>query len=46
VVTTVEQGFTTHFAVNDLVIYNAATGSQISDLPYSGYWFPSLPVFH
>jgi hypothetical protein len=46
VVTTVEQGFTTHFAVNDLVIYNAVTGSQISDLPYSGYWFPSLPVFH
>ncbi|OQP38676.1 hypothetical protein A4H97_18330 [Niastella yeongjuensis] len=46
VVTTVEQGFTTHFSVNDLVIYNAATGSQISDLPYSGYWFPSIAVFH
>ena len=46
VVTTVEQGFTTHFSVNDLVIYDAATGSQISDLGYSGYWFPALPVFH
>lgn len=46
VVTTVEQGFTTHFAVNDLVIYDAASGSQLSDLAYNGYWFPSLPVFH
>jgi len=46
VVTTVEQGLTTHYAVNDLVIYDATTGSQISDLPYNGYWFPSIAVFH
>jgi hypothetical protein len=46
VVTTVESGGTTHYAVNDLVIYNATTGALISDLPYSGYWFTSLMVFH
>jgi hypothetical protein len=46
VATTVEQGLTVHYSVNDLVIYDAATGSQLSDLPYDNYWFPSLPVFH
>jgi len=46
VVTTVQSGGTTHYATNDLVIYNATTGAQISDLPYSGYWFPSITVFH
>ena len=46
VVTTVEQGLTVHYSVNDLVIYDAATGSQISDLAYDNFWFPSLPVFH
>ena len=46
VVTTVESGFTTHYSVNDLDIYNAGTGALISDLAYSGYWFPALPVFH
>ena len=46
VVTTVQSGGTTNYSVNDLVIYNAATGALISDLSYSGYWFPSLVVFH
>jgi len=46
VVTTVQSGGTTHYSVNDLVIYNATTGAQISDLPYSGFWFPSIMVFH
>jgi hypothetical protein len=46
VVTTVQSGFTTHFSVNDLDIYNAGTGALISDLGYTGYWFPAIPVFH
>ena len=46
VVTTVESGFTTHYSVNDLRFYNASTGAFVSHLAYSGYWFPSLAVFH
>lgn len=46
VVTTVESGFTTHYSVNDLRFYNASTGVFVSHYAYSGYWFPSLSVFH
>ena len=46
VVTTVQSGGLNNYSVNDLVIYNATTGAQISDLAYSGFWFPSIAVFH
>ena len=46
VVTTVQSGGTTHYSVNDLDIYNAGTGALITDLDYTGYWFPAIPVFH
>jgi hypothetical protein len=46
VVTTVQSGFGSNFSVNDLDIYNAGTGALNSDLGYSGFWFPAIPVFH
>lgn len=46
VVTTVQSGGLNNYSVNDLVIYNATSGTQLSDLAYSGFWFPAVPVFH
>ena len=46
VVTTVQSGGLNNYSINDLVIYDATSGTQLSDLPYSGFWFPSLMVFH
>ena len=46
VVTTVQSGFGNNFSVNDLDVYNAGTGALNSDLGYSGFWFPAIPVFH
>jgi len=46
IVTTVQSGFGTNYGVNDLVFYNAGTGALVSDLGYSGYYFPAIPVFH
>jgi hypothetical protein len=46
IVTTVKSGFGTNYSVNDLDIYNAGTGALISDLGYTGYYFPAVPVFH
>ena len=46
VVTTVKSGFGQNYSTNDLDIYNAGTGALISDLGYTGFWFPAIPVFH
>jgi hypothetical protein len=46
IVCTVHSGFTTNYSFNDLVIYNAATGVQVKDIAYNGYYFPSIAVFH
>jgi uncharacterized protein DUF5074 len=46
VVTTVKSGFGTNYSVNDLDIYNAGTGALITDLGYTGYYFPAILVFH
>jgi hypothetical protein len=46
VVTTVQSGFGTNFAINDLNFYDAATGALKKDLAYSGYYFPAILVFH
>ena len=46
IVNTVHSGFTTNFSFNDLCFYNASTGSLINDIAYTGYYFPSIAVFH
>ncbi|WP_183561412.1 DUF5074 domain-containing protein [Mucilaginibacter sp. SP1R1] len=46
IVNTVHSGFTTNFSFNDLVFYNASSGAQINDIAYTGYYFPSVAVFH
>jgi hypothetical protein len=46
IVNTVHSGFTTNFSFNDLCFYNASTGTQINDIAYTGYYFPSIAVFH
>lgn len=44
-VTTVKSGFGVNYGVNDLYFYDL-TGAQVSDLSYSGYYFPAILVFH
>jgi hypothetical protein len=46
VVTTVQSGYGANFAVNDLDFYDGSSAVLQTDLPYSGYFFPSTPVFH
>ncbi|HEY8930303.1 MAG TPA: DUF5074 domain-containing protein [Mucilaginibacter sp.] len=46
VVNTVKSGFGNNYSTNDLDFYNATTGALISDLPFSGFYFPALVVFH
>ncbi|MGF7039213.1 DUF5074 domain-containing protein [Mucilaginibacter lappiensis] len=46
IINTVHSGFTTNFSFNDLVFYNAATGAQINDIAFTGYYFPAVAVFH
>ena len=42
-VTTVESGFGTHFAANNLYFYSTS-GALARNLSYSGYYFPATPV--
>ena len=46
IVNTVHSGFTTNYGFNDLCFYNASTGALINDIAYTGYFFPSIAVFH
>ena len=46
VVSTVESGYGTHYSVNDLNFYSPADGTQIKDIPYTGYFFPAMAFFH
>jgi len=46
VVNTVQSGFGNNYSVNDLDFYNSTTGALISDLPFSGFYFPATVVFH
>lgn len=46
VVSTVETGYGTHYSANDLDFYDPSTGSILKDVPYSGYYFPAVTVFH
>jgi hypothetical protein len=44
VVTTVHTGY--DFADNDLIFYDAVSGSLQKDLAFTGSYFPAEPVFH
>ncbi|QJB34070.1 DUF5074 domain-containing protein [Chitinophaga oryzae] len=46
VATGVEPGYGTHFEKNTLFIYNASTGAVVKSIPYTGYFFPAIPVFN
>jgi hypothetical protein len=46
VVTTVASGYGSNYAINDLDTYDAGTGTLKNDFSYSGYYFPSTPIFH
>ena len=45
-VNTVESGYGTHYAVNDLDFYDVSSGALVKDIPFSGYYFPATYVFH
>jgi Domain of unknown function (DUF5074)/PKD-like domain len=46
VVTTVQSGYGTNYAVNELGFYDAGSGMKTDSKNYSGYYFPAIPVFH
>ncbi|NML35804.1 DUF5074 domain-containing protein [Chitinophaga sp. G-6-1-13] len=46
VATGVEPGYGTHFEKNTLFIYNATSGAVVKSIPYTGYFFPAIPVFN
>jgi hypothetical protein len=46
VVNTVQSGFGVNYSTNDLDFYNAGTGALVTDLPFTGYYFPAIVVFH
>jgi len=46
VVSTVKSGYGINYSVNDLFFYDASSGSQTKDIPYTGYYFPATFVFH
>lgn len=46
VINTVQSGFGANFAVNDLDFYDATSGTLVKDIPFSGYYFPAVNVFH
>lgn len=43
---TVQDGWGENFGVNHLNFYNAESGTLIKQIPYSGYYFPAMFVFH
>lgn len=46
VVNTVNEGFGTNFAINNLYLFNADSGVKKETVSYSGYYFPAVSVFH
>lgn len=45
IVNTVESGYGTHYAVNDLDFYDVSSGALVKDIPFSGYFFPATYIF-
>ncbi|WP_316815002.1 DUF5074 domain-containing protein [Pedobacter nyackensis] len=46
VTTTVQDGWGDNYKVNNIYFYDAVTGSLIKQIPYSGFYFPAMFVFH
>lgn len=46
VTTTVQDGYGVNYAVNNIYFYDATSGALIKQMPYSGYFFPAMFVFH
>lgn len=46
VTNTVQDGYGVNFAVNSIYFYDATNGALIKQIPYSGYFFPAMFVFH
>lgn len=46
VTTTVQDGFTVNYSVNNIYFHDAITGQLIKQIPYTGYYFPAMFVFH
>ncbi|RZK42295.1 MAG: DUF5074 domain-containing protein [Pedobacter sp.] len=46
VITTVQSGWGANYAINNLYFYDPMSGALKTTLPYSGYHFPAMPVFH
>jgi hypothetical protein len=44
VVTTVHTGY--DYNDNDLIFYDAAAGTKLKDIAFTGNYFPAMPVFH
>lgn len=46
VATTVQDGYGANYAVNNLYFYDARSGELLKQIPFSGYYFTAMPVFH
>lgn len=46
VTTTVQDGYGSNYAVNNIYFHDAGTGQLIKQIPYNGYYFPAMFVFH
>lgn len=46
VVNTVNEGFGVNFAINNLYLFNADSGTKTGTVSFSGYYFPAVSVFH
>lgn len=45
VTTTVQDGYGINYAVNNIYFHDAATGTLVKQISYSGYYFPAMFVF-
>nr|WP_068889278.1 DUF5074 domain-containing protein [Pedobacter panaciterrae] len=46
VTTTVQDGYGNNYAVNNIYFYDATSGNLVKQIPYEGFYFPAMFVFH
>ncbi len=46
VTTTVQDGYGANYGVNNIYFYDATSGKLAKQIPYEGYYFPAMFVFH
>jgi len=46
VTTTVQDGYGANYAINNLYFYDGRTGELMKQIPFNGYYFTAMPVFH